>query len=136
MYPPDEAPGRQVVLYQSQAGGSQIAHPDPQVVDVAASAGVVVVDSFDAVAIGIEQKRECDPLPTVPTRRLGPRVLRTSQEQDWTQYQAARHVSDHDWRPVRDLPARLALPYSCVLPAGTPTPPGGYEDPVPTAGPY
>jgi DNA-binding SARP family transcriptional activator/streptogramin lyase len=39
-------------------------------------------------------------------------------------------------RPVRDLPARLALPYFCVLPAGTPTPPGGYQDPLPTAGPY
>jgi DNA-binding SARP family transcriptional activator/streptogramin lyase len=39
-------------------------------------------------------------------------------------------------RPVRDLPARLALPYFCVLPAGTPTPLGGYEDPLPTAGPY
>lgn len=39
-------------------------------------------------------------------------------------------------RPVRDLPARLALPYFCVLPAGTPTPRGGYQDPLPTAGPY
>jgi DNA-binding SARP family transcriptional activator/streptogramin lyase len=39
-------------------------------------------------------------------------------------------------RRVRDLPARLALPYFCVLPAGTPTPPGGYQDPLPTAGPY
>jgi DNA-binding SARP family transcriptional activator/streptogramin lyase len=39
-------------------------------------------------------------------------------------------------RPVPDLPARLALPYFCVLPAGTPTPPGGYPDPLPTAGPY
>ena len=39
-------------------------------------------------------------------------------------------------RPVRDLPARLALPYFCVLPAGTPTALGGYEDPLPTAGPY
>ena len=39
-------------------------------------------------------------------------------------------------RPVHDLPARLALPYFCVLPAGTPTPQGGYQDPLPTAGPY
>ena len=39
-------------------------------------------------------------------------------------------------RPVHDLPARLALSYFCVLPAGTPTPLGGYEDPLPTAGPY
>ncbi len=39
-------------------------------------------------------------------------------------------------RPVRDLPARLALPYFCVLPAGTPAPLGGYQDPLPTAGPY
>jgi ABC-type transport system substrate-binding protein len=39
-------------------------------------------------------------------------------------------------RPVRDLPARLTLPYFCVLPAGTPTPQGGYEEPLPTAGPY
>jgi DNA-binding SARP family transcriptional activator/streptogramin lyase len=39
-------------------------------------------------------------------------------------------------RRVRDLPARLALPYFCVVPAGTPTPPGGYQDPLPTAGPY
>jgi DNA-binding SARP family transcriptional activator/streptogramin lyase len=39
-------------------------------------------------------------------------------------------------RPVRDLPALLALPYFCVLPAGTPTPPGGFQDPLPTAGPY
>jgi DNA-binding SARP family transcriptional activator len=39
-------------------------------------------------------------------------------------------------RPVRDLPARLALPYFCVLPAGTPAPPGGYPDPLATAGPY
>lgn len=39
-------------------------------------------------------------------------------------------------RPVRDLPARLALPYFCILPAGTPTPLGGYQDPLPTAGPY
>ena len=39
-------------------------------------------------------------------------------------------------RPVRDLPARLAPPYFCILPAGTPTPRGGYQDPLPTAGPY
>jgi DNA-binding SARP family transcriptional activator/streptogramin lyase len=39
-------------------------------------------------------------------------------------------------RPVPDLPARLSKPYFCVLPAGTPTPPGGYQDPLPTAGPY
>jgi DNA-binding SARP family transcriptional activator/streptogramin lyase len=39
-------------------------------------------------------------------------------------------------RPARDLPARLALPYFCVLPAGTPTPQGGYQEPLPTAGPY
>ena len=39
-------------------------------------------------------------------------------------------------RPVRDLPERLALPYFCVLPAGTPTPLGGYQDPLPTAGPF
>jgi Bacterial extracellular solute-binding proteins, family 5 Middle len=39
-------------------------------------------------------------------------------------------------RPVRDLPALLALPYFCVLPAGTPATPGGYQDPLPTAGPY
>ena len=39
-------------------------------------------------------------------------------------------------RPVRDLPARVALPYFCILPAGTPTPQGGYEEPLPTAGPY
>jgi peptide/nickel transport system substrate-binding protein len=39
-------------------------------------------------------------------------------------------------RPMRDLPARLSLPYSCVLPAGAPTPRGGYQDPLPTAGPY
>jgi ABC-type transport system substrate-binding protein len=39
-------------------------------------------------------------------------------------------------RPVRDLPARLALPYFCVLPAGTPAPPSGYDEPLPTAGPY
>jgi ABC-type transport system substrate-binding protein len=39
-------------------------------------------------------------------------------------------------QPVRDLPARLALPYFCVLPAGTPTPQGGYQEPLPTAGPY
>jgi hypothetical protein len=39
-------------------------------------------------------------------------------------------------RPVRDLPARLALPYFCVLPAGTPAPPSGYGEPLPTAGPY
>jgi ABC-type transport system substrate-binding protein len=39
-------------------------------------------------------------------------------------------------RPERDLPARLALPYFCVLPAGTPATPGGYQDPLPTAGPY
>jgi DNA-binding SARP family transcriptional activator/streptogramin lyase len=39
-------------------------------------------------------------------------------------------------RPVRDLPARLPLPYFCVLPAGMPTPQGGYQEPLPTAGPY
>jgi ABC-type transport system substrate-binding protein len=39
-------------------------------------------------------------------------------------------------RPVDDLAARLALPYFCVLPAGIPTPAGGYPDPIPTAGPY
>jgi ABC-type oligopeptide transport system substrate-binding subunit len=38
--------------------------------------------------------------------------------------------------PIRDLPSRLAMPHFCVLPAGTPTPPGGYADPLPTAGPY
>jgi DNA-binding SARP family transcriptional activator/streptogramin lyase len=38
--------------------------------------------------------------------------------------------------PVDDLSARLALPYFCVLPAGIPSPPGGYIDPLPTAGPY
>jgi ABC-type transport system substrate-binding protein len=39
-------------------------------------------------------------------------------------------------RPVHDLAARLALPYFCIPPAGTPTPQGGFQDPLPTAGPY
>ena len=39
-------------------------------------------------------------------------------------------------RPIDRLASRLALPYFCVLPAGIPTPPGGYQDPLPTAGPY
>jgi len=39
-------------------------------------------------------------------------------------------------RRVNDLAARLALPYFCVLPAGCPAPPGGYLEPMPTAGPY
>jgi len=38
-------------------------------------------------------------------------------------------------RPMRNLARLLALPYFCVLPAGIPTPPGGYQDPVPTAAP-
>jgi DNA-binding SARP family transcriptional activator/streptogramin lyase len=39
-------------------------------------------------------------------------------------------------RPVADLASRLASPYFCVLPEGAPAPPGGYQEPLPTAGPY
>lgn len=35
-----------------------------------------------------------------------------------------------------DLLARLAMPFFCVLPIGTPTTPGGVTTPVPSAGPY
>lgn len=59
---------------------------------------------------------------------------RTSDVSGITVRQGALVVTTR--RPVRDLPARLALPYFCVLPAGTPTPQGGYQEPLPTAGPY
>jgi ABC-type oligopeptide transport system substrate-binding subunit len=39
-------------------------------------------------------------------------------------------------RPAANLARRLALPEFCVLPAGTPAPPGGDDEPLPTAGPY
>ncbi len=49
-------------------------------------------------------------------------------------HHGALQITTH--HPVRDLPARLGLPYFCVLPAGTPATPGGYQDALPTAGPY
>ena len=39
-------------------------------------------------------------------------------------------------RPAPDLPARLALPKFCAVPAGTPVVEGGIEAPIPSAGPY
>ena len=39
-------------------------------------------------------------------------------------------------RPSGSLPTRLALPFFCVVPAGTPAVEGGVGTPVPTAGPY
>jgi DNA-binding SARP family transcriptional activator/ABC-type transport system substrate-binding protein len=38
--------------------------------------------------------------------------------------------------PAADLPARMALPYFCAVPAGTPIVANGLEEPIPTAGPY
>jgi DNA-binding SARP family transcriptional activator/ABC-type transport system substrate-binding protein/streptogramin lyase len=35
-----------------------------------------------------------------------------------------------------DLPARMALPYFCAVPVGTPIVPNGLEEPIPAAGPY
>ena len=39
-------------------------------------------------------------------------------------------------RPAGDLPARLALPYFCPVPPGTPAVPGGSPSPLPSTGPY
>jgi DNA-binding SARP family transcriptional activator/ABC-type transport system substrate-binding protein len=38
--------------------------------------------------------------------------------------------------PAADLAARMALPYFCAVPAGTPIVANGLEGPIPTAGPY
>ena len=39
-------------------------------------------------------------------------------------------------RPAGDLPARLAMPLFCPVPAGTPAAADGILDPLPSAGPY
>jgi len=39
-------------------------------------------------------------------------------------------------RPAADFPERIALPYFCPVPIGTPTVPNGLDDPIPSAGPY
>jgi YVTN family beta-propeller protein len=39
-------------------------------------------------------------------------------------------------RPAPDLLSRLALPYFCPVPLGTPVRPHGLNTPIPTAGPY
>ena len=39
-------------------------------------------------------------------------------------------------RPAGDLPARLAMPLFCPVPAGTPAAAGGSPKPLPSAGPY
>ena len=38
--------------------------------------------------------------------------------------------------PAADLPARMALPYFCAVPVGTPIVANGLEEPIPAAGPY
>src|SRR4051794_446098 len=39
-------------------------------------------------------------------------------------------------RPAGDLPARMAMPYFCAVPPGTPVARGGLPRPIPSAGPY
>jgi hypothetical protein len=39
-------------------------------------------------------------------------------------------------RPAGDLPARMAMPFFCATPPGTPVAPGGLDRPIPSAGPY
>jgi DNA-binding SARP family transcriptional activator/ABC-type transport system substrate-binding protein len=38
--------------------------------------------------------------------------------------------------PAADFPARMALPYFCAVPVGTPIVPNGLKEPIPAAGPY
>jgi hypothetical protein len=42
----------------------------------------------------------------------------------------------HLRRPVADLDARLAAPWFCAVPKGTPASPTGLQAPIPSAGPY
>jgi DNA-binding SARP family transcriptional activator/ABC-type transport system substrate-binding protein len=39
-------------------------------------------------------------------------------------------------KPGPDLPTRMALPYFCAVPQGTPIVANGLKEPIPTAGPY
>src|SRR5205085_2147939 len=39
-------------------------------------------------------------------------------------------------RPAGDLPARMAMPFFCATPPGTPVAQGGLRRPIPSAGPY
>ena len=83
--------------------------------------------------------------------RLGPKAVAAAFASDIAgvpAYRAgrSRHVSGIAVRgdtltitltkPAADLPNRMALPYFCAVPDGTPVVPNGLRVPIPAAGPY